>query len=282
MPIQTATFAPFSPSPLPAPSLGKHLLGPQTCGCTPTIGRAEGLQVQTSISAMQGARPGHGAPDWESPGVQGINKRASHAPLRSLLPTSRAATVPPPPAAPSAAAPAPVLTGGAGGPAAAAAGTRETLQPLLPQAPHDPQHGCMLRQLSGRDWSFRLFKCPAEVPEAFPQPAFDERQGSGDPEAWTAVCVAGVRLVHVCLCVENWDGAGRGRTVRVWRCERGGGGCAPWSHGGREPRLMCNAVAQGRAGDPTPPSPCPVEPLAIVPHTRCTMPPPPGRHGDLI
>ena len=114
---------------------------------------------------MQGARAGHVAPDWESPGVLGINKRSSHAPLRSFLPTSSAVHPPPPPhlAVTTSIAPALRLQG---------------LRSLPPEGAGSLQW--RLRKLSGCEWAFKVFQNPQEVPADFFQPAYE---GSGTADA---------------------------------------------------------------------------------------------------
>jgi beta-galactosidase len=86
-------------------------------------------------------RAAGGRPFWEDPAVQGVNRRAAHAPLRSF-------------------------------PAPAAALEYFTRPPPV----SDALAPCpRVARLSGRPWRFALFPRPGDVPRGFEQPGFDAR-----------------------------------------------------------------------------------------------------------
>lgn len=113
---------------------------------------------------MKGARPGLTVPDWESPATLGINKRASHAPLRSFRDIKSAVSI---------------FRPGVVGTCPTQLQPSEQLRSQRAAATQSlaargvaPLPGTGIRTLSGCEWSFQLFRNPGEVPEDFVQPGF--------------------------------------------------------------------------------------------------------------
>ncbi len=117
---------------------------------------------------MKGARAGQAAPDWENPAIFGINKRASHAPLRSYRDLQASVIALKPTVAPSEVH-LPKCTSALPAPATKSHppdAWRDNLPSII-------GGNWGIRRLSGCDWEFRLFGNPGLVPEDFPQPGFD-------------------------------------------------------------------------------------------------------------
>ncbi|PNH12217.1 Beta-galactosidase [Tetrabaena socialis] len=112
---------------------------------------------------MKGARLGSGSPDWENPAVLGINKRSSHAPLRSFR-SLAASLAPLRPGVHSAASP---QEGDA------LVQQRTAVSESLSARGVTGGGEWGVRCLSGCEWEFQLFQNPALVHEDFPTPSYD-------------------------------------------------------------------------------------------------------------
>ncbi|KAG2426464.1 hypothetical protein HXX76_011694 [Chlamydomonas incerta] len=136
---------------------------------------------------MKGARPGTTVPDWECPATLGINRRASHAPLRSFRDLGSAVST---------------FRPGVVGTCPTQLQPSEQLRLQRAAATQSlaargvaPVPGSGVRDLSGCEWSFQLFRNPAEVPEDFVQPDFAA-------EGWHKIAVP-----------LNWECAGFGTPI---------------------------------------------------------------------
>ncbi|GFR49336.1 hypothetical protein Agub_g11298 [Astrephomene gubernaculifera] len=137
---------------------------------------------------MRGARLGHAMPDWENPAVLGVNKRVSHAPLRSFRDLAAAVALFRPTVVgtnPASLRPTDLDQHQQAAAAADLAARGVT---------GSSESG--VRTLSGCDWSFRLFRHPGEVPEDFPLPSYDTGDG------WTRIPVP-----------SNWECCGHGTPI---------------------------------------------------------------------
>lgn len=160
---------------------------------------------------MRPVHSGSGASnDWENPAVLGINKRASHAPLRSFRDLQSAVAVFRP----------------------AVVGTNPTSllvsddiarhRAAVPRSldsvgisgnlsSSSPAFRSGIRKLSGCDWAFKLFRNPGEVPLDFPNPAhsasgwapvggYGVKKRAPSADAWIIlICFSPPSLVAPCL-----------------------------------------------------------------------------------